>query len=208
MHVLFTVTPATFCASRRDFVMPHEFLACLDSTTQLFFLIVCGFAAVHSRAPFQGLGSRRRTVGLARTIFRRTRALFGDGDGPRRSRGSGERKIRRVSLTVRGVHVSGLLWSEGAKAGCFNCGSEWAAPIQACREPGPPRRRGAAEVWDWYSPVAGSVYPMEVLPTLLAKVFVRRAFLGHDADARAVLPDLADVALDVEPRNIVRYIEA
>lgn len=49
---------------------------------------------------------------------------------------------------------------------------------------------------------------MEVLPTLFAKVFVRRAFLGHDADARAMLPDFADVALDVESRNIVRYIEA
>lgn len=87
------------------------------------------------------------------------------------------------------------------------CGSKRAALVQACHEPEAPRRRGVAKTWDWYSPIAGPVYPMEVLPTLFAEVFVRRAFLRHDADARAMLPDLADVALDVEPRDIVRYIE-
>ena len=48
---------------------------------------------------------------------------------------------------------------------------------------------------------------MEIFPTFFAKVFVGRAFLGHDADAGSVLPYLADIALHVETGDIICDIE-
>jgi hypothetical protein len=51
------------------------------------------------------------------------------------------------------------------------------------------------------------MYLVEVLSALLAEVLVGRALLGHDADAGAMLPHLADVALHEEARNIVCNLE-
>lgn len=50
--------------------------------------------------------------------------------------------------------------------------------------------------------VACSVYFMEIFPTLLAKIFFGRALSAKDADTGAVLPDLANVALNEEAGNV------
>ena len=44
---------------------------------------------------------------------------------------------------------------------------------------------------------------MQIFATLLAKILIRACFLGHDADAGTVLPDLANVALHKEAGCIV-----
>lgn len=47
---------------------------------------------------------------------------------------------------------------------------------------------------------------MQIFATLLAKILIWARFLGHDADAGTVLPDLANVALHKEASCIVRDI--
>jgi hypothetical protein len=43
---------------------------------------------------------------------------------------------------------------------------------------------------------------MQVFTALLAKVFVGTCIFAHDAHATAVLPDLADIALQEEARQV------
>src|SRR5690554_4741503 len=62
--------------------------------------------------------------------------------------------------------------------------------------------------WDGCLPVACFVYFVKVLSALLAEVLVGRALLGHDADAGAMLPDLADIALHKEARHILAHVES
>jgi hypothetical protein len=56
--------------------------------------------------------------------------------------------------------------------------------------------------WEIHLPVACSVYFMEIFATLLAKIFLGGALSAKDADTGAVLPDLANVALNEEAGNV------
>lgn len=47
---------------------------------------------------------------------------------------------------------------------------------------------------------------VKVLPALLAKIFIGRALGAKNANASAVLPDFADIALDIEASNIFRQL--
>ena len=47
---------------------------------------------------------------------------------------------------------------------------------------------------------------MEVFATLLAEILFRAGSFFHDADASAVLPDLADIALDEQTACIVTLV--
>jgi hypothetical protein len=49
---------------------------------------------------------------------------------------------------------------------------------------------------------------VEVFSTLFAEILVWRAFRAKNADASAVLPDLADIALDEEAGNIFCKLNA
>lgn len=52
-------------------------------------------------------------------------------------------------------------------------------------------------------PIGGCVYLVEIFSTLLTKILLWRALLGHYSDASAVLPNFTDVALYEEPRSFV-----